>query len=92
MHKPRALVISHSNIAEDPRVLRYISAIVEESEIQTVGFGEKPLFSEQHYRVPDNVRFLPRNPGQLVNMQIGHSITVSKTSDFTVTIVKLVQS
>lgn len=92
MSKLKALVISHSNIAEDPRILRHISVISEKFEVHTVGYGEKPPTSEKHYRVPDDVRFLPRNLGKLINMQIGLSITVSKSSDFTETILNLVRS
>ena len=91
MHKPKALVISHSNIAEDPRVLRHISVIGERFEVHTVGYGERPITSEKHFRVPDDARFLPRSFSQLISMQVGRSITVAKSSDFTKTIVNLVQ-
>ncbi len=92
MPKPKALVISHSNIAEDPRVLRHMSVISEEFEVHTVGYGDKPLTSEKHFRVADEVRFLPRSPKQLLNMQIGRSTEVARDSAFSQAVINLIKS
>ncbi|MDO5024990.1 MAG: hypothetical protein Q4E03_00485 [Trueperella sp.] len=66
MAKPKILVISFSNIAQDARVLREISAIAQHGEVTSVGYGKKPENSTIHIELPKNAPSLPQTiPGIL---------------------------
>lgn len=62
MPLPRILCISLSTIERDARVLRQISVLAEGAEVTTVGYGDAPLNSTHHIRIPDTLASLPQTP------------------------------
>ena len=92
MLKPRLLVISHSSISEDPRILRHIEVAQKEFEIETCSYGQAPTGVARHFEINAETRFLPRDFGSLIKIQLGKSVEVSKESRFTNEILELVKT
>jgi hypothetical protein len=55
----KVLIVAFSNLAKDPRVIRHISALKNEHEIVTIGYGEAPDFVSSHYQLPSSSSYLP---------------------------------
>lgn len=56
MSAPTILILSFSEIARDPRVLRQIRLLSSLYEVHTVGYGPEPEGVASHLQVPDHLR------------------------------------
>lgn len=53
-NKKRLLIISFSNIATDPRVIKQVQLFVGKYEVTTCGFGETPPHVSKHIQLTDS--------------------------------------
>lgn len=58
--RPRALVISFSDIGADARVLRQLSVVTQHAHVTTIGYGAPPAGADDHLRLPDDASSLPQ--------------------------------
>jgi len=58
--RPRALVISFSDIGADARVLRQLSVVTRHAHVTTIGYGAAPAGADDHLRLPDDASSLPQ--------------------------------
>lgn len=66
MTKPRLLILSYSNIAADARVLKQVELFAGSYDVTTCGFGESPLDTVSHVRLPDDATVDQRNRNDLI--------------------------
>ncbi len=80
MGSKKILVISPSDISNDPRVLRHIEVAGEFGEVYTCGYGRKPNGSLRHFQIETGVRYLTRSLINLLAMQCGaHQFAARRT-------------
>lgn len=79
----RTLIISPSEIATDPRVLRHIQVAREFGSVYTCGYGSEPEGVVEHFEIPANSRFLTRSIINLIAIQFGfHKFAARRTQFF----------
>ncbi|WP_127129503.1 hypothetical protein [Georgenia sp. SYP-B2076] len=62
--RPRALVVSFSDITADARVLRQVAVVARHAHVTTIAYGAQPAGSDEHLRLPDGAKSLPQTlPG-----------------------------
>lgn len=64
--RPFALILSFSPIARDARVLKQVSLLAETHQVVTCGYGEPPVQSVRHIRIPDDCRVDDPQPNLLI--------------------------
>ena len=83
MRGHRTLIISPSEIATDPRVLRHIQVAREFGSVYTCGYGAEPEGVVEHFEISPNSRFLTRSIINLSAIQFGfHRFAARRTLFF----------
>lgn len=67
--RQRLLIISFSPIARDARVLKQVAHFAEQYEVVTCGYGDTPVGSSRHLRIPDDAPWAERRREWLVLRQ-----------------------
>lgn len=55
----KILLVSPSNISEDPRVLAHLRVLQRFGDVTTAGFGPKPIGASAHVQVTEGTSYLP---------------------------------
>lgn len=88
----RILLISPSEISQDPRVLAHLDVLKEYGDVVTAGYGDTPHGVNRHVSIESKARYLPMSFLGLLQVLVGLNILAGRRTKFSQSVLKATMS